>query len=135
MRVRTYQDTDRDSLVDLWASTFPDSPAYHEPSEVIDRKLAVDNLIYVAIEDEELIGACIAGYDGHRGWLYSIALSHNKRRTGAGSALVEHAIQSLKEMGCVKINLQVRSENSDVAAFYETLGFEKEDRVSMGLLT
>ncbi len=74
----------------------------------------------------------MAGYDGHRGWLYAVAVSPEHRRSGIGTQLVKHAMQVLKELGCIKVNLQIRSTSTEVAAFYESLGFAREDRLSMG---
>ena len=141
MIIRKFKASDRQSLIDLWNEVFPDDPAHNEPSSVITAKLAVDDLIFVAQQDNgldneldnKLIGACMAGYDGHRGWLYAVAVLPQQRRSGTGAALVKHAIQSLKEIGCTKVNLQIRSTNTQVAAFYKALGFAVEDRMSMGV--
>ena len=76
----------------------------------------------------------MAGYDGHRGWLYAVAVLQKGRRSGTGKALVNYAIQSLKEVGCIKVNLQIRPTNIEVATFYETLGFISEERLSMSAL-
>ena len=132
MKVRRYETADRDRLVALWREAFPDDPPHNEPSAVIDAKLAVDDLIFVAEENGEPIGACLAGYDGHRGWLYSVAVARDRRRCGAGAALVERAVRELEALGCVKVNLQVRAGNAEVVAFYASLGFGVEERVSMG---
>lgn len=134
MKIRKFQDSDRRSLIALWEEVFPDDPPHNEPTVVIDAKLAVDDLIFVVEDAGELLGACIAGYDGHRGWLYAVAVRKSKRRGGAGAALVSHAVQSLKDIGCVKVNLQIRSTNTEVAEFYKALGFATEDRLSMGVL-
>ena len=134
MLIRRYRPFDRASLIALWRDAFPDDPPHNEPSAVIDAKLAVDDLIFVAVHEDTLIGACIAGYDGHRGWLYAVATSKEHRRRGTGTALVEHAVQVLKALGCVKVNLQLRADNAAVAAFYRSLGFVEEDRISMGVL-
>ena len=40
--------------------------------------------------------------------------------------------QLLDEIGCLKINLQVRKFNAAVAAFYESLGYATDNFVSMG---
>ena len=135
MNIRKFQESDRSSLIELWNVVFPDDPPHNEPSTVIAAKLAVDDLIFVAEQDGQLIGACIAGYDGHRGWLYSVAVLKEQRRSGSGAALVKHAMQSLKEIGCIKVNLQIRPTNTEVAAFYKALGFSVEDRMSMGSFT
>ena len=132
MNIRKYQDTDLNALIELWEKVFPDDPSHNQPSIVITAKLAVDDLIFVAEHEGELIGACMAGYDGHRGWLYAVAVLSDQRRTGAGTALVKTAMQSLKDIGCIKVNLQIRPTNTEVANFYKALGFSIEDRMSMG---
>ena len=132
MNIRNFQNTDRSALVALWNTVFPDDPAHNEPSAVIEAKLAVDDLIFVAEHDGVLIGACMAGYDGHRGWLYAVAVLKEQRRNGTGQALVKYAMQSLKEIGCIKVNLQIRTTNTQVEAFYKALGFAAEERLSMG---
>jgi ribosomal protein S18 acetylase RimI-like enzyme len=132
MNIRKYQETDRNSLIDLWSSVFPNDPPHNEPALVIDAKLAVDDLIFIAEDDGKIVGACMAGYDGHRGWLYAVAVLKEYRRAGFGTELVKHALQSLKKIVCKKVNLQIRSTNKEVEAFYKSLGFAIEDRISMG---
>ena len=78
--IRTFQPGDRADLIALWALAFPDDPPHNEPGIVIDAKLSVDQLLFVAVEDEQLVGAAMAGYDGHRGWLYSVAVHPRLRR-------------------------------------------------------
>jgi ribosomal protein S18 acetylase RimI-like enzyme len=132
MNIRKFHNSDKSSLISLWQTVFPDDPPHNEPSSVIEMKLAVDDLIIVAESERELIGACMAGYDGHRGWLYAVAVAPSHRRKGIGEKLVKFTMQSLKHLGCIKINLQIRSTNTEVAAFYKSLGFSIEDRLSMG---
>lgn len=133
-RIRRYRETDASQLASLWNSVFPDDPPHNEPAAVIKAKTAVDDLIFLAEHEEELVGACMAGYDGHRGWLYAVAVVESHRRKGTGARLVNSAINALQELGCIKVNLQIRSSNTAVAAFYESLGFNIEDRLSMGKL-
>ncbi len=133
MNVRKYQTQDRTSLIGLWQQVFPDDPPHNEPAYLIDAKLAVDDLIFVAEAGSEIVGACMAGYDGHRGWLYALAVKPGYRRTRIGRELVNTAMQSLKMLGCIKVNLQIRASNTQVAAFYRSLGFNVEERLSMGI--
>jgi len=137
--IRRYQPTDKDELVELWKFVFPDDPPHNAPEKVIAEKRKVDDLIFVAeckknVNGISIAGACMAGYDGHRGWLYAVAVLPQHRRCGVGEQLVLHSIAALKELGCIKINLQIRADNTDVAAFYQSLGFVVEERMSMGLL-
>ncbi len=132
MKIRQFCESDRSDLIKLWHAVFPDDPSHNEPSKVIEAKLAIDNLIFIAEHEGLIIGACMAGYDGHRGWLYAVAVCNEQRRSGVGSALVQHAIQALKVMGCIKVNLQIRATNTEVTTFYKSLGFIIEERLSMG---
>ena len=132
MVIRKYQNRDKESLIALWEEVFPNAAPHNQPARVIEEKLAVDDLIFIAEQDGKIIGACQAGYDGHRGWLYGVAVSTKQRRRGIGTRLVESAIQALEERGCKKVNLQIRSGNKQVADFYRALGFQVEDRLSMG---
>ena len=132
-KIRKFQESDKATLTALWQAVFPDDPPHNEPSLVLEAKLAVDDLIFIAEEEDgEMIGACMAGYDGHRGWLYAVAVSPDQRRNGTGKALVLFAIKALKNLGCKKVNLQIRPTNTEVANFYKSLGFSTEDRLSMG---
>ena len=132
MKIRQFCESDRGDLIKLWHTVFPDDPSHNEPSKVIEAKLAIDNLIFIAELEGSIIGACMAGYDGHRGWLYAVAVFNEQRRSGVGTALVRYTIQTLKIMGCIKVNLQIRATNTQVTTFYESLGFVIEERLSMG---
>lgn len=81
-----------------------------------------------------ITGFVLVGYDGHRGWIYSLAVLPEYRHHGVARALVERSITELKQLGCEKVNLQVRANNESVQGFYESLGFDVEDRISMGKL-
>ncbi len=132
--IRQFQAADRQALIDLWLRVFPDDPPHNEPTAVLDAKLRVDDLVFVAELDGQIAGACMAGYDGHRGWLYAVAVDDAYRRQGLGRQLVLHAVERLQHLGCIKINLQIRADNHAVADFYRDLGFKVEDRLSMGML-
>lgn len=134
MNIRRFKEQDWMPVIELWRTVFRDDPPHNDPEKVIEAKLAVDDLIFVAEHEGEIVGACMAGYDGHRGWLYSVAVHPEKRRNGVGTILIQHALDSLRNIGCLKVNLQVRATNTEVTAFYESLGFKIEDRLSMGVL-
>lgn len=123
----------RTKVIALWEAVFGYEAAHNRPSLVIDKKLAVsDGLFFVALSGPEVVGTVMAGYDGHRGWIYSVAVSGSYRRKGIGSQLVAMAERALAAKGCVKVNLQIMEGNESVTAFYASLGFSVEKRVSMG---
>jgi ribosomal protein S18 acetylase RimI-like enzyme len=117
----------------LWRLVFPGAPVWNHPEIDIQRKLAVQReLFLVAVLDSEVVGTAMAGYDGHRGWVYYVAVSPRHRRRGIGTALMSSVEDRLAHLGCPKLNLQVRASNQEVVSFYEQLGYKVEQRVSMG---
>jgi len=75
----------------------------------------------------------MAGYDGHRGWLYYLAVLPEYQKKGYGKKLVKKAVNELRKLGCLKVNLQVRTDNTSIVNFYKHLGFKEEERVSLGM--
>ena len=134
VHITSYDDgRHRHQVVALWETVFGYDAPHNAPALVIDKKLAVrDDLFFLALAEGAVVGTVLAGYDGHRGWLYSVAVHPSHRHRGLGRALVSHAERALVDRGCVKINLQIIAGNASVTAFYETLGFAVEERVSMG---
>jgi ribosomal protein S18 acetylase RimI-like enzyme len=132
--IRRYADaTDRAQVIALWRDVFGYETAHNDPTLAIEKKLgANDGRFFVAESGGFVVATAIAGYDGHRGWLYSVAVSERHRRSGVGSRLVRHAERALAAAGCMKVNLQVLSSNAATAAFYESLGYGVEPRISMG---
>lgn len=133
MRVRPFRPDDTEAVVSLWADAGLTKP-WNDPRKDIARKAAVQpELFVVAVdENERLVGAVMAGYDGHRGWMNYLAAASDARRTGIGRALVAHVEAALLELGCPKVNLQVRASNPQVVGFYEHLGYRIDDTIDLG---
>jgi ribosomal protein S18 acetylase RimI-like enzyme len=132
VRIRSYQDKDREAVAGLWRVVFPDDPPWNVPERDIERKLKVQpELFLVAVDGGVIVGTAMAGYDGHRGWVYLVAVLPDYRREGVGRMLMEEVEAKLAEIGCPKLNLQVRGSNKEVVEFYKKLGYVVEDRVSM----
>ena len=133
MNIRPYQDADAAAVVALWGAVLPHPAPHNDPATSLRQKLAVGrDLFYVADVDGAVVGTVLGGYDGHRGWVYSLAVLPEHRRGGIGTALVLRLEQDFAERGCLKVNLQVRASNAGVIAFYEKLGYAVEEILSMG---
>ena len=132
IEIRLFRPDDTEAVVALWHACDLIRP-WNDPRKDIERKLGVDpELFLVAVEDELVVGAVMAGYEGHRGWINYLAVDPDRRRQGLGTRLMDAAERLLRERGCPKINLQIRSENADVIAFYGALGYRADDVVSLG---
>ena len=126
---------DQVAVVSLWRIIFGYGAPHNDPEFIIRMKLAVDDGLFSVAEcGGEMIGTVMAGYDGHRGWIYSLAVQPAARGKGTGSQLLQHAEAALAARGCVKVNLQVLADNNGVVDFYRQAGYTVEPRISMGKL-
>lgn len=130
--IRPYRKTDRAAVVELWQSTGLTKPQ-NDPNKDIDRKLKVDPELFLVGEVQgTLVATVMAGYEGHRGWVNYLAVQPGHHREGFGRLLMAQVETLLKDRGCPKVNLQVRSSNADVIAFYQALGYVVDPAVSLG---
>lgn len=130
--IRVFEHADVDAVIALWRAAGLTRP-WNDPYKDIERKRAVQpELFLVAVDGRELVGTVMAGYDGHRGWLYYLATDPARRGEGIGRALVGAAEERLRAMGCPKVQLMVRPDNPDARGFYGTLGYEPFEVWSTG---
>ena len=132
LQIRPLQLDDEAAVVTLWQQCDLVRP-WNDPHKDIRRKLRVrPELFLVRVRDGQLVATAMAGYEGHRGWLNYLAVAPEHQRLGIGQAMVAEAERLLREAGCPKINLQVRTSNVGVIEFYRRLGFAVDEVVSMG---
>ena len=137
LRIRVVEPADLEALVALWHEVFPEyrdpTKPQRDPRANIERKLAQrDGLFWLAEGDDGIVATAMAGYDGHRGWLYSVGVHPRVRRSGLARALVAHAEAALAQRGCPKINLQVMTVNESAQAFWRAVGYAPDLVVSFG---
>jgi len=132
MDIRRYESGDEAGVIELWTRCGLTRP-WNNPAKDIGRKLKVQpELFLVGLVDGKVMASVMAGYDGHRGWVNYLAVDSAMRRRGYGRALMRRVEQDLKAMGCPKLNLQIRSSNLEVLAFYRELGYEQDETISLG---
>ncbi len=132
MRIRPFRLEDEDAVVALWTRCGLVRPV-NDPHKDIQRKLQVRPDLYLVGElDGHLVASVLAGYEGHRGWLNYVAVDPEHQRKGLARQIVTEAKNRLREAGCPKINLQIRSSTPGVIEFYRRIGYSVDDVVSMG---
>jgi len=132
VRIRGFQPADEAAVVALWNECGLTRP-WNDPHKDIARKLTEQpELFLVGAIGSEVVASVMAGFDGHRGWVYYLAVAERHRKRSYGRALMHEAERLLIERGCPKINLQVRSSNSGVLEFYRKLGYSQDQTVSLG---
>lgn len=130
--IRPFDPADEDAVVELWRRCDLLRP-WNDPRRDAARKLTVQReLFLVAVDGDAVLGSVMAGYDGHRGWVNYLAVDPDARGRGIGRALMAHSERGLLELGCPKVNLQVRATNAAAIGFYRRLGYLDDDVVSLG---
>ncbi len=114
---------EREAAVALWQARGLTRP-WNDPLADFDRAVCgASSAVLGVLEDETLIGTVMVGEDGHRGWVYYLAVSESRGGQGIGSLLMAAAEDWLRARGVPRLNLMVRSENEAVIAFYRALGY------------
>ena len=132
MNIRAFQIADQESVVALWNECGLTRP-WNNPHLDIARKLtAQPELFIVATINDVIVGTAMIGFDGHRGWVYYLAVKPSHQRKAIGSALMNEAERLLEQRGCPKICLMIRSSNASVIEFYKELGYAQDDVVTLG---
>ena len=132
MLIRPYTESDEAAVVALWQACGL-TRAWNDPHKDIARKLQVQRELFLVGElDGRLIASVMAGYEGHRGWVNYLAVSPDCRGSGFGLRLMRHVEQLFLDMGCPKVNLQVRTSNAGILAFYRHIGYAQDEAVSLG---
>lgn len=105
----------------------------NNPEKDIERKLRVDpDLFLVGVTEKGIVATVMGGYEGHRGWINYLAVKPSEQRKGFGQLIMKSVENMIKQRGCPKINLQVRTSNEAVIAFYKAIGYGNDDVVGLG---
>lgn len=131
VHIRPFEADDADVVVALWREAGLLRP-WNDPYRDIERKQRTQPELFLVAEDEVVVGSVMAGYDGHRGWLYYLAVASARRGEGIARALVGRAEQLLLRQGCPKVQLMVRPDNAPARGLYAALGDEPFDTWATG---
>jgi ribosomal protein S18 acetylase RimI-like enzyme len=120
------------ALVALWEACELTRP-WNDPER--DARLAMEGATSTILglrDGDALIASVMTGFDGHRGWVYYLAVAPDRRREGLGRRLMDAAEAWLRDRGAPKIQLMVRTTNEEALGFYEALGLERQEVVTLG---
>jgi ribosomal protein S18 acetylase RimI-like enzyme len=140
VNIRAFRASDTADVIALWQACDLVVPQ-NDPHKDIARKLAVNPELFLVGEiggetgletGLEIVASVIGGYEGHRGWINYLAVNPLHQGKTYGREIMAAVETLLQELGCPKINLQVRSSNEAVQRFYETIGYSRDDVVGMG---
>lgn len=127
-RPRPLRDDETDAVVALWEATGLTRP-WNDPHDdlTLSRRSASSEVLVLP----DLSGTVMVGFDGHRGWIYYLAVHPDQQGEGLGSVLVRAAEAWLRDRGAPKVQLMVRSDNP-VAEFYRQQGYDEQAVTVLG---
>ena len=132
MHIRPFRLADQTAVIALWQMCELTRP-WNDAGLDIQRKLAVNPEWFLVGELQgEVVASAMFGYEGHRGWVNYLAVHPAHQSQGFARAMMAYGEQLLLSAGCPKLNLQVRSSNSQALAFYARLGYGIDEVVSLG---
>ncbi|MFT5572108.1 MAG: ribosomal protein S18 acetylase RimI-like enzyme [Cryomorphaceae bacterium] len=132
MKTRAFNTRDTEPVVALWQRC-EIVTATNNPRLDIARKQKVNPELFLLGEiGQELVASVMGGYEGHRGWVNYLAVEPDHRGQGFGLAMMNAIEHELRQLGCPKINLQVRAKNSSAIEFYRSIGYLNDEVVSFG---
>jgi ribosomal protein S18 acetylase RimI-like enzyme len=129
--IRPIEDRDIEAVVKLWGDCQL-TVSYNDP--VADIQLArqtPSSTVLVGLERDQVVATAMAGSEGHRGWLYYVAVDPGRRGKGYAKKLIAEAERFLAAQGVPKVQLMIRETNQAVRAVYEKLGYEHTPRLVM----
>ena len=107
--------------------------AWNSPEEDFDRALAgPTSAVLGVVHDNVVVATAMVGHDGHRGWVYYVAVSASMQRQGIGTRLMSAAEEWVRRAGVRKLQLMVRHENEAARGFYRRLGYEDASVTTFG---
>lgn len=131
LNITEIEDADVEAISDLWARCGLTRPWNDPARDIAFARLVPGSTILVGRQDGDPVASAMVGHDGHRGTVYYVSVDPDRRGKGLGREIMAAAEDWLKRHGIWKLNLMVRADNADVVAFYNSLGYETEERVNM----
>jgi ribosomal protein S18 acetylase RimI-like enzyme len=130
--VRKYTCQDEKAVIQLWKDCKLLVPQNNPKIDIEEKMNFQPDLFFVGTVNEKIIASIMVGYDGHRGWINYLAVHPLYQRKGFGTQLMNIAREKLLNLGCQKINVQVRNTNLSIVKFYKSNGFMDDDVIGLG---
>jgi len=132
MQITELVETDTDAVVALWQRCDLTRPWNDPVADIEHSRRATDSIVLVGRDAGSIIASVMVGFDGHRGWVYYLAVDPHAQRRGLGRVMMMAAETWLRERSVPKLQLMVRDTNVNALGFYESLGLERQPVVTLG---
>ena len=122
-------DADVADVVALWKACGLTRPWNDPAADIALARRGPNSAILIGRDGEAMIATAMVGHDGHRGWVYYVAVDPARREKGFGRAIMNAAEDWLRQAGIAKLQLMVRRENARAGAFYQSIGYAESQTI------
>ncbi len=132
MLIREIVSEDVDAIVDLWTRCGVIRPWNDPLSDIALARRTPNSTILIGNQEQKIVSTAMVGCDGHRGWVYYLAVEPVLQQKRLGRQMMQAAESWVTQLGAPKIQLMVRSTNAQAMGFYEKLGYFREETIVWG---
>src|SRR5947208_13695317 len=129
LSIALIEDADVAAVTALWQRCGLTRPWNDPAADIALARRGVNSTVLIGRDGGAIVATALVGHDGHRGWVYYVAVDPDHRGKGRGSAIMNAAEEWLRQAGIAKMQLMVRSDNTKVQAFYESIGYDEQERI------
>jgi ribosomal protein S18 acetylase RimI-like enzyme len=129
LAIAPIEDGDVAAIVALWQRCGLTRPWNDPSADIALARRGDHSTILLGRDGGAIVASAMVGHDGHRGWVYYVAVEPEHRGKGHGRAIMNAAEDWLRQAGIAKMQLMVRADNTKVQAFYESIGYDEQERI------
>jgi ribosomal protein S18 acetylase RimI-like enzyme len=122
-------DADIADVIALWQRCGLTRPWNDPAADIALARKGPNAAVLLGRDSSGIVASVLVGHDGHRGWVYYVAVDPDCRHNGYGRVIMDAAEDWLRVHGIEKMQLMVRSDNTQVQAFYQSLGYLEQERI------
>ena len=122
-------DADVADVIALWQACGLTRPWNDPAADIALARRGPNSAILIGRDGEAMIATAMVGHDGHRGWVYYVAVDPARREQGFGRAIMNAAEDWLRAAGIAKLQLMVRRENAKAGTFYQSIGYAESQTI------
>jgi ribosomal protein S18 acetylase RimI-like enzyme len=129
LSIAPLEDADVAAVIALWQRCGLTRPWNDPAADIALARRGSNAAVLLGRDSDAVVASVLVGHDGHRGWVYYVAVDPQYRKKGLGRAIMVAAEEWLRARGILKLQLMVRPDNIQVQAFYETLDYDEQERI------